>query len=56
MHQDPYDIAIDKILEGADGDVRLALRTLLMQLLELEASLLLQRRSKLIVAEEKWNR
>jgi hypothetical protein len=37
MDEDPYDIAIDQILEGADGDVRLALRTLLIQNLELEA-------------------
>jgi hypothetical protein len=31
MDEDPYDIAINQILEGADGDVRLALRTLLIQ-------------------------
>jgi hypothetical protein len=31
MARDPYDIAIDKILEGADGDIRLALRTVLIQ-------------------------
>jgi hypothetical protein len=42
MQQDPYDIAIDQILDGADGDVRLALRTLLIQILQLEASLLVQ--------------
>lgn len=36
MHRDPYDIAIDQILEGAGGDIRLALRTLLIQRLELE--------------------
>ena len=42
MHHDPYDIAVDQILEGADGDVRWALRTLLVQILKLEASLLLQ--------------
>jgi len=37
---DPYDVAIDQILEGADGDVRLALRMLLIQNLQLEAELL----------------
>jgi hypothetical protein len=37
MNEDPYDIAIDQILKGADGDVRLALRTLLIQNVELEA-------------------
>jgi hypothetical protein len=40
MHQDPYDIAIDQILEGADGDIRLALRTVLIQNLRLEARLM----------------
>jgi hypothetical protein len=39
MDRDPYDIAIDQILEGADGDVRLALRTVLIQNLQLEARL-----------------
>jgi hypothetical protein len=38
--RDPYDVAIDQILEGADGDIRLALRTVLMQNVELEARLL----------------
>jgi hypothetical protein len=40
MHRDPYDIAIDQILAGADGDVRLALRTVLIQNLQLEAKLM----------------
>jgi hypothetical protein len=40
MHRDPYDIAIDQILEGADGDIRLALRTVLIQNLQLEARLI----------------
>jgi hypothetical protein len=40
MARDPYDIAIDQILEGADGDIRLALRTVLIQNLQLEARLL----------------
>jgi hypothetical protein len=39
MNKDPYEIAIDQILAGADGDVRLALRTVLIQNLELEAKL-----------------
>jgi hypothetical protein len=39
MDRDPYDIAIDQILKGADGDVRLALRTVLIQNLQLEARL-----------------
>ena len=39
MDRDPYDIAIDQILAGADGDVRLALRTVLIQNLHLEARL-----------------
>jgi hypothetical protein len=30
-HRDPYDIAIDQMLTAADGDVRLALQTVLMQ-------------------------
>jgi hypothetical protein len=38
--RDPYDVAIDQILEGAQGDIRLALRTVLMQNLQLEARLL----------------
>jgi hypothetical protein len=40
MHRDPYDIAIDRILEGADGDIRLALRTVLILNLQLEARLM----------------
>ena len=40
MIKDPYEAAIDHILEGADGDARLALRTMLVQRLELEARLL----------------
>jgi hypothetical protein len=40
MHRDPYDIAIDQILAGADGDVRLALRTVLIQNLQLEVKLI----------------
>jgi hypothetical protein len=40
VHRDPYDIAIDQILEGADGDIRLALRTVLIQYLQLEARLM----------------
>ena len=39
MDKDPYKIAIDQILAGANGDVRLALRTVLIQNLELEARL-----------------
>jgi hypothetical protein len=40
MDRDPYDIAIDQILAGANGDIRLALRTVLMQNLQLEAKLM----------------
>jgi hypothetical protein len=40
IEHDPYDVAIDQILEGANGDVRLALRTVLMQNVQLEARLL----------------
>ena len=40
MDRDPYEAAIDQILEGADGDTRLALRIMLVQRLELEARLL----------------
>jgi hypothetical protein len=39
MDKDPYEAAIDQILEGADGDTRLALRTMLVQRLELESRL-----------------
>lgn len=38
--RDHYDIAIDEILEGANGDARLALRTVLMQNVQLEATIL----------------
>src|SRR3954463_3412145 len=40
VHRDPYDIAIDQILESADGDIRLALRTVLIENLQLEARLM----------------
>jgi hypothetical protein len=40
MQRDPYEVAIDEILKGADGDIRLALRTLLIQNLQLEAKLM----------------
>jgi hypothetical protein len=40
MLRDAFDIAIDQILEGADGDIRLALRTVLLQNVQLEARLL----------------
>lgn len=36
MGQSPIDIAIDKLLESADGDIRLALRTVLLQNVELQ--------------------
>jgi hypothetical protein len=39
MSRDAFEIAIDQILEGADGDVRLALRTVLIQNLQLESQL-----------------
>ena len=39
MSCDAFEIAIDQILEGADGDVRLALRTVLVQNLQLESQL-----------------
>jgi hypothetical protein len=38
--RDAYDEAIDQILEGAQGDARLALRTVLMQNVQLEARVL----------------
>jgi hypothetical protein len=38
--RDPYDVAINQILDGAYGDVRLALRTVLIQIVQLEARLL----------------
>jgi hypothetical protein len=40
VHRDPYEVAIDQILECADGDIRLALRTVLIQNLQLEARLM----------------
>jgi hypothetical protein len=39
MNREPFDVAIDQILEASDGDVRLAMRTVLIQNLELEARL-----------------
>jgi hypothetical protein len=39
MDRDPYDVAIDQILEGSEGDIRLALRTVLIQNLKLQARL-----------------
>jgi hypothetical protein len=39
--RDHYDVAIDEILEAANGDARLALRTVLMQNVQLEATILL---------------
>ena len=39
MKLDPYEVAIDEILADADGDVRLALRTVLVQNVELELKL-----------------
>ena len=39
MDRDPYDIAIDEILEGAEGDARLALRTVLIQNVALQVRL-----------------
>ena len=39
MDRDPFDIAIDQILEASEGDVRLAMRTVLIQNMELEAKL-----------------
>jgi hypothetical protein len=38
--RDCYDEAIDQILESAQGDIRLALRTVLMQNVQLEAQLI----------------
>jgi hypothetical protein len=40
VHRDPYEVAIDRILESADGDIRLALRAVLIQNLQLEARLM----------------
>jgi hypothetical protein len=38
--RDHYDVAIDEILQAANGDARLALRTVLMQNVQLEATIL----------------
>jgi hypothetical protein len=38
--RDAYEEAVDQILEGAQGDVRLALRAVLMQNVQLEARVL----------------
>jgi hypothetical protein len=38
--RDHYDVAIDEILEATNGDARLALRTVLMQNVQLEATIL----------------
>jgi len=40
-NRDHYDVAIDEILKAANGDARLALRTVLMQNVQLEATILL---------------
>ena len=37
-NRDHYDIAIDEVLVSANGDARLALRTVLMQNVQLEAT------------------
>jgi hypothetical protein len=39
MERDPLDAAIDEILAAADGDVRRALRAVLVQNLQLESEL-----------------
>jgi hypothetical protein len=39
MKSDSYDIAIEEILSAADGDVRRALRTVLQEIVKLEAEL-----------------
>jgi hypothetical protein len=39
MKQDPFENAIDAILDSADGDVRRAIRAVLIQNLEMEAEL-----------------
>jgi hypothetical protein len=39
MERDPFESAIDKILAEADGDVRLALRAVLRENVQLEAEL-----------------
>lgn len=39
MDRDPFENAIDKILAEADGDVRLALRAVLRENVQLEAEL-----------------
>ena len=39
MDRSPIDIAVDEILQGADGDIRLALRTVLLLNLELQVEI-----------------
>jgi hypothetical protein len=39
MKRDPFDAAIDEILASADGDVRRALRAVLVENIELESEL-----------------
>jgi hypothetical protein len=39
MKRDPFESAIDEILASADGDVRRALRAVLIENIELEAEL-----------------
>lgn len=39
MKQDPYENAIDEILASADGDVRRAIRAVLVENMALEAEL-----------------
>jgi hypothetical protein len=39
MKRDPFDAAIDQILASADGDIRRALRAVLVENIELESEL-----------------
>ena len=39
MKHDPFDAAIDEILASADGDIRRALRAVLVENIELESEL-----------------
>jgi hypothetical protein len=39
MKRDPFDAAIDEILASADGDIRRALRAVLVENIELESEL-----------------
>lgn len=39
MKQDPFENAIDEILASADGDVRRAIRAVLIENMEMEAEL-----------------